>query len=282
MRTLFARLVFACFLLGGIAPAHALDIPTFDLKIGIRGGASVPLLLDPADSGLYPNVPYTTYYGVGYNFGLNLHFRMFDILSIESGWYRSYDNLSGTIELNDVREASSDGRLRKQEFLQRFRTASDHIPVVLQVAIPISVARPFASVGLDFTVNRLQRRYNVERTTDPVPGIDEDGLTAELAAEWAESERGQNALTAALAPDPGLTVGIIAGLGVNIALDKVELPIELRAVLTPSAGGALNDRGEFPSASQVVSRGTTDTGTRYNDVWTTQFFILVGLDYLIF
>lgn len=274
MNRFFAAVTFGCALLATSGTAHAFDIPALTLKAGVRGGASVPFMLEPAGTEASPDVPYASYYGVGYNVGLNLHFRALDIISIETGWYRSWDNLSGTIELDDVRESAPDGRLRKQEALQRFRTSSDHIPVVLQVAIPISVARPFVSVGVDFALNRSNRRYNVESSGDPVPGVDEDGLTADLAQQWQQSARGQNLLNATLNDDPGTTVGIVAGVGVNIALDKVELPVELRAVITPSAGGTLSDRGDFPSSGAGP--------TRYNDVWSTQVFLMLGLDYVIF
>lgn len=259
---------------------HALDIPNLDLKVGIRGGPNVPLMLEPSGTSEFSTTPYTNYYGIGYNFGLALHFRMLSIISIEMGWMRSWERMDGRVELDTVLDRSTTPA-QKQEFTQAFEARRDHIPIVAQFALPIGVARPFLSVGVDVVANTANRSYEVEELNDPIPGLGDDSrISTQLANEWRNSIEAQNGIAGSLDDDPGTYIGIIAGLGVDIALEKVEIPVEFRMHFYPSAGGDMSDRGTFPSGTQQAFDSAS--APRYNDTPNMQLFILFGLDYVIF
>ena len=260
--------------------AAALDIPRLDLKLGLRGGPSVPFMQEPSGMGDFATTPYTNYYGLGYNVGLALHFRMLNVISVELGWMRSWDTMRGRYELDDVLDRSATPA-QKQELGQVFEAQRDHIPIVAQLALPIGVARPFLSFGVDVVTNTTNRSYRVEELNDTVPiGDDYSGLSSQLTEDWRRSTPAQNALNAGLDEAPGTHLGIIAGLGVDIALDKFEIPVEFRMHFYPEAGGAMSDRGTFPSGTQQAFEAAN--APRYNDTPTMQLFILFGFDYVIF
>lgn len=268
-------------------PAHALDLYGIDLKVGVRGGANISLMAEPAGADAYRNVPYADYFGVGWNAGVALNFRIFNIGAIEVGWMRSHESASGSIELEDVVDCRFNPlNCPRQEIEQEFSFDADHIPIVAQVSLPFGVARPFLSIGADLVIGRNNRELSVT-SDDPLPNeLDaNDPDNADLLEDWATSARAQAALASSLNPDASETyVGLIAGLGVNIVLERVELPVEFRMHLYPESGATLDDRGVFPPACTdeecVYVEGTPPP--RYNDIWTAQFLVLFGVDYRIF
>ncbi|MFT4705970.1 MAG: hypothetical protein ACI81R_003686 [Bradymonadia bacterium] len=253
--------------------AFAYDLPGFDLKLGVRGGAGFSLVTEPSGTDAYPDIPYTDYYGFGAAFGLAAHVRILSIISFETGWIRSWDSVRGTIELDDVLAANG-SRRERQELVQHISARRDHIPLILQFAIPIGVARPYLSVGVDLTISRGNRSYEVEAGDNDVPGVRDGNLASDpsLVSQWGSSPTAQNALNGRINRSSGdeVNTGIIVGLGVDIALEKIEMPVEFRAILYPGTGSTLADRGAF------------DEGPAYNDNWSAQLFILFGLDYVLF
>lgn len=305
------RLGALCSVLTMPAAASAWELPFVDLKIGLRGGANISLLADPPDSGqLYQYqfvpqnaltdeprnstyIPYTNYYGTGWNAGAALNVRFVDIVALEFGYQRATESARGTIELADVRDCSflPDNPCYRQEVEQEFSQIAHHVPIVAQFYLPLGVARPFISLGVDVVVNRTDRQLQLNGRS-PLPSELDPSNPDQAAtlAEWNASPLGQNLLRAELNPDsPDSFGGFIAGLGVDIVLKKIEIPVEFRMHLYPSTGGSISQRGNFGTvcprelaASGGCADPLTSAAPQYNDVWTSQFFILFGLDYLLF
>lgn len=288
MRTrLFAPAVAAAALLAA-APASALDIGGLDLRIGARGGAGMIMMNEPDDASLYGSTAYPGFRGVAWQFGAALNFRLFGFLGVEAGWLRSLDTVSGSVELKDVRrciDAAGNGPCQRQELDLVFERTSDHIPLTLQLALPTGVARPFLNVGLDLVVNQSRREFGAQ-ARDPFPeDLDPaDPIEATMIEQWEASRIAQNALQSRIyAEGNEAYTGIIAGLGVEIRVKSVAIPIEFRANIYPSAGATMPQRGEFGvpcAAEQCVVNA--ETAPQYNDRWPMQFMILFGVDYRIF
>ncbi|MCB9520356.1 MAG: hypothetical protein H6698_00975 [Myxococcales bacterium] len=263
-------------------PAHALDVYGVDLRLGVRGGPNIAMLPKPDDYSDYGDAtPYEFAYGTGWNAGVNLAVRAFDIASLELGWMRAHEHVaSNAFELDGVLDCSS-GRVRcpKQTLGYEMGFDANHFPIAIRLEVPTGVARPFITAGLDFVTGRTNREFNVV-ATDPFPENLDPETQGELIDRYAASAEYNYARNAVLNEDaPTSYTGIIAGIGLNMALDKIEVPVEFRLNLYPASGQHLNQRGVFPP------RGLTAYDPRitveYNDVWRMQIFVLFGLDYLI-
>lgn len=276
--------------------ASALDIGGMDLRIGVRGGAAVSFMNKPSDLDLYGSTPYANYMGLGWTFGAALNFRLLGIVGIEAGWMRTLETAQGSIELRDVRQCQPDGSgpCQRQEFDQEFERTIDRIPLTLQLALPTGLARPFLNLGVDLVVNQTNRSY---------AAVARDPLPADLAADdprleqWEGSYVGQNGLRASLNPEINEAyAGIIAGVGVDIQIRSIAIPIEFRANIYPSAGALVPQRGRFgdpcvvpdPLTGEIQSQaaplctvGPNTPPQLYNDRWPMQFMILFGIDYRI-
>jgi hypothetical protein len=289
------------------APAGAWELPFVDLKVGLRGGANISLLANPPDADALYNygytvndeerftsfVPYADYMGVGWNAGVALNARVANIIGLEVGYQRATESARGTIELPDVRDCrfAPQNRCFRQEVEQEFSRVAHHLPLVVQASFPIGVARPFLSVGVDLVLSRTDRAYAVNARS-PLPDQLNPGDAADAAVldAWENSPRAQNVLRAGLNPDtPNFYGGFIAGAGLNIALRKIEIPVEFRFHLYPATGASLSQRGQFgsPCPTQLARTGACGNpidrpAPLYDDIWTTQFFVLFGLDYLLF
>jgi len=158
----------------------------------------------------------------------------------------------------------------------------------VQASLPTGVARPFISLGVDLVLDRRNREYDYN-AIDPLPGDLDPNVEAEAATieDWETSATAQNVFRAGLNPDTMDTyAGFIAGVGVNIALKRVELPVEFRMQFYP-AGDGTADRGQFQQCAPDVDPSCLDfdpasPAPLYNDVWRTQFLVLFGIDYRIF
>jgi hypothetical protein len=291
--------------------ANAWELPVVDLKIGLRGGANIAYMANPPDSDeLYQYqftladsadsdprystyVPYENYYGVGWNLGAAINLRFIDIVGLEIGYQRATESARGTVELADVRDCqyAPSNPCYRQEVEQEFSLVAHHIPIVAQVYLPLGVARPFISLGVDVVASRTDRQLAVNARS-PLPSQLDPNNEDQAATlnEWNNSPLGQNVLRSELNPDsPEVFGGFIAGLGVDIALKRIEIPVEFRMHLYPATGASTTQRGEFgtPCPRDLAATGACPdplslAAPQYNDVWTTQFFILFGLDYLLF
>ncbi len=282
-----------CVVLLSAVPASALDIGGVDLRVGLRGGANMSYMNEPVGTQLFYSTPYTDYLGLGWSFGTVVNFRMLGFIGVEAGWMRSLESAEGTIELREVRrclDANGQGPCKRQQVDQLFERTSDHIPLTLQLALPTGVARPFLNLGIDLVVNQTNRRLRIEGR-DPLPSeIDvTDGVTDELDQQvldqWNASVVGQNVLRSGLNPDVNAAyAGFIAGIGVDIRIKSVAIPVEFRANIYPSAGGTIQQRGAFgdPCVEGTCVVGPNTPQPLYNDRWPMQFLILFGLDYRIF
>lgn len=263
------------------ADARALDIYGVDLKVGVRGGPNVSFLPRPVDVGEDDELnPQGLFYGVGWNVGLSLTARAFDIVGLEVGWLRGYETAEATIELEGVSDCSSGPRCSVQEVGAQLDFTSHHIPIVLHLSLPLGKARPFVTTGLDLVVARNDRNFS-RFTIDPLPDSLDPEEDADLLADWDSSPEAQYYLGADLNEDHDEQIlGIIVGAGLNIDVDKFEIPVEFRLNIYPSTGDQLAERGVFPPV------GTTtydpEFQVRYNDTWNYQLMILFGFDYVIF
>lgn len=282
MRALFPAALVGTLLLPGAA--HALDLFGVDLKIGVRGGPNLSLLNKPAGAEAYGAVAYPTLYGIGWNVGGALNVRAFRMVALEVGYSFSREQVASSYELDDVLDCSAgDGRCDKQRIGIEMSHDATHIPIVAQLVLPLGPARPFVSVGLDLVLGHSNRALSAVEE-DPWPeNIDGDtDAERDLIDDWATSPAARNVRSATLndAPDPYL--GILAGVGVDIVPGVVEIPVEFRLALYPSAGGTMSERGAFPGPCVEETCAIAESPLRYNDTWTTQFLVLFGLDYVIF
>ena len=277
----------AVTLLLAASSASAAEVYGLDLRVGLRGGPNLSLMNKPADARLYGDTPYETSHGSGWNLGAAINLRLFDIAAFEAGYMYASESVSGTIELKNVRDCRyAPSPCQRQEVDQTFSRRVHHVPLVLQASLPTGVARPFVSVGVDLVFNPTDRTYEVSGRSplpDELDPNDEDD--AALLDQWAVDGLAQATLAGTLSDDTSaFYAGLIAGIGVDIALDRIEIPIEFRFHLYPSSGGTINERGSFagPCTTEDCVYDPARPSPEYNDIWTTQFFILFGLDYRIF
>lgn len=284
----FASFLLLAGTLVASAPAHALDIYGILLKVGLRGGPNIPVMNEPTfDNRLYPYVPYTRYWGLGWNGGVAAHFRVLNILALEVGWMYSTETASGNIELRNVSDCR--GRTAACPNLQveqTFQQTAHHIPIVLQAHLPLGNASLFASGGIDIVTNRSNRSLRL-RSEDPFPQDlnPNNPEEAELLAKWENDGFAQNLLRAQLNDTPNTIIGLTGGVGINIQTRTIELPVEFRFNIYPASGALLNQRGDFGTPCPDPALCAYDPSSpppRYNDIWTAQFFILFGLDYILF
>jgi hypothetical protein len=285
MRTLLCS---AAFLLAALpTAANALDLYGVDLKIGVRGGPNVSLLNKPGGAEAWNSVAYPTMYGIGWNVGGAINFRALRFLGLEVGYTFSREHVAASYELDDVLDCSAgDGRCDKQRIGLEMAADTTHIPVVLQFILPLGPARPFVSVGLDLVTARRNQSFTaVEEDPWPEHITGDSEYDLDLIDDWENSPAAVNVRNATINPDTENThLGILAGFGVDIVPGVVELPVEFRLGLYPAAGGTLPERGVFPGpcAEGECDAADPTNPVLYNDVWTTQFLVLFGLDYVIF
>lgn len=279
--------LLALLTLVAAVPASAADVYGLDLRVGLRGGPNLSLMNKPADARLYGDTPYETYYGAGWTLGGAVNLRLFDIVALETGYMYASESVSGTVELRNVRDCRyAPNPCQRQEVDQTFSRRVHHVPIVLQASLPTGVARPFVSVGIDLVFNPSDRRYEVNGRSplpDELDPNDEDD--AALIEQWSRDGLAQATLNASLSDDTAdMYAGLIAGLGVDIALERIEIPVEFRFHLYPSSGASISERGRFagPCASEDCVYDPARPSPEYNDVWTTQFLVLFGIDYRIF
>jgi len=280
-----AALTLLCASVVFAPKAAALDIYGMDLKVGIRGGPNLALMLEPEGGDLYPNIPYTNYMGSGWTLGGAINYRLFDIIALEVGWLYSRESVTGSHELRDVRDCRFTNGCKRQVVGQRFSLSAHHVPILIQASLPLGVAKPYISLGVDVVFNRSNRELRPRRDSPLPQDLDpNDPGDQPVLAEWETSPRGQNVLRAELNDTPDMYAGLVAGLGVNVALSSIEIPVEFRFHLYPKSGGLLPQRGEFgdPCVSGNCPYDPASAPPRYNDMWNMQLFVLFGLDYVIF
>jgi hypothetical protein len=281
-------------LLLGASRAEARNIMGFDLKLGLRAGPNFSVLREPKDIGSYQTVPYPSmYYGLGWSGGLTLNARVIDLLGVEVGALLSFDEMEGHTELNVT---DSENNREKVKFNQFLSQRSLHLPVVAQLHLPIGLARPFASAGIDLVVSRSSRTYSQDFGSFAVP---EANSNSPDRAEWYRSALAQAAAGADINDaDTAIYGGLIGGIGVNIVAPKIEIPIELRVAYYPTVGTETTQRFADPLANGIrtcsedsvfvtettcaaLPTGATPAKLLYNDAPQFQFVVLFGFDYML-
>lgn len=262
--------------------ASALDLYGVDLKIGARGGPNISLLPRPTDSNDDDAInPQGLFYGVGWNVGANLQIQAFDIVGLDIGFMYTSEQAEATIELEGVSDCSGGGaRCRVQETGARLDFNAYHMPIALQLQAPLGTASPFVTIGVDFVLSRKNRSFSTH-AIDPYPEDLDPVEDADLIERWDRSVEAAYLRNATLNENaPERIAGIIAGVGLNISVDSIEIPVEFRANIYPVTGDTLSERGVFaPAGLDTYDERIT---VQYNDTWNYQIFILVGLDYVIF
>jgi hypothetical protein len=280
MRTFLALALTVLAL--GAKPANALDIYGVDLKLGLRGEVGGNWLPNPTDiSGGDRVRPYDTFVGVGGGFGLALQFRAMDIVGIELSWLRSFDSATAIIPIEGVNAvACQPGQsCPTAEVGATLSHQADHIPILLQLTLPAGLARPFVNIGMDFVVKRHARDLELtERDTwpenlDPI----ED---SSLIDAWNSSDEARYLFAGDVNRErTGTYAGIVGGIGVNITIKNIEIPIELRTTWYPIIGESVHERGIFATNE---SEYDPRFAARYNDYWFLQGMLMIGFDYVIF
>jgi hypothetical protein len=287
MNARHAALLTTIILLTTSTSAKAAEVFGVDLGVGLRGGPNLSLMNKPAGASVYGDTPYETYHGGGWNVGAALNLRLFDLVAFEAGYLYASESVSGTIELQDVRDCRwAPSPCLRQEYDQRFSRRVHHVPLVLQASLPTGIARPFVSLGVDVVFKPSNRTYEVtgrSRLPDELDPNDEGD--AALLDLWARSARGQAGLNATVSNNTDdVYAGLVAGIGVDIVLERIEIPVEFRLHLYPASGATIDERGDFagPCTTEDCAYDPARPAPAYNDIWTTQFFVLFGLDYRIF
>jgi hypothetical protein len=280
MRTILALTLVMLSLNAG--PAHAFEIYGVELKLGLRGEVGGNWLPNATDLDDNDRVrPYDTFAGMGGGFGLAMQFRALNIIGLEISWLRSFDSGTAIISVEGINSVTcSPGQsCPSTEVGATLSHQADHIPILLQLTLPTGLARPFVNIGFDFVVKRHARRLELTER-DPWPENLDPVEDAALIQAWDESVEARYLFEGDVNRSrDGAYAGIVGGLGVNITIKNVEIPIELRTTWYPIIGESIHQRGIFaPENSEYDPL----FAAQYNDYWFLQGMLMIGLDYVIF
>jgi len=259
------RQLLACLALSALlvvpSTTSALDIPLLDLRAGVKGGVNINILSDVFEEDSVPVYP--GYFGIGWALGGALSFHYTGPLigaGIAIEFLYSSENATGTIEFD--RDLGSDGS--KEESDMTLSASGLHLPIYAQVAVGAGVARFFLNLGVDINFSRSGHELVVEQSGDAEPfsegcdpGVDCDPFPAR--------DFGVNGIDSS-------TFALI-GLGLDIDVGPVTVPVEFRWLVNPNFGNSITDRtnitGDLPAFT-------------YNNEWHYQVFVLFGANYKIF
>ena len=287
--TRLTPLLSACALTLVASPAHA-AINGFDLKLGLRGGPSVSTLFKPEDANDYKTVPYPDLaYGIGWHLGASLNMRVLDVIGVEVAGIYASESFEGSTTMVGFTIPGASESESEVKFKQTFSQKAVHIPMVLQLNIPVGMSRPFFSFGYDLVALRQNREYQTDFPGYTQPTDPNDA--------WAHAALPQTAIHSKLNEDDlAMYGGLIGGVGVNIVSGKTEIPLELRVVYYPGTGCKMSQVLGDPVGSGV---GRCDTArpqaeascaninapelapvVYYNDRPDLMFFVSMGFDYV--
>lgn len=192
------------------------DKPPIDILVGVKGGAEmtatseVPKLTlqqqlkygQPVDdTGFYPG------FGVGPGVGLTLEVRLWKVLGLESGLYYMADDVTGW---NDKKV----NNVERGRVIMEQTTSALHVPLLLKGVINTQGIQPFLGIGLEFVFQQGNSlAYRTERKNPNDWTIDQFGTIFEARNRISTSDYTLFQLTT----------------GVEIDLDYVRIPIEIRA-----------------------------------------------------
>ncbi|MCA9562292.1 MAG: hypothetical protein KC561_02330 [Myxococcales bacterium] len=264
-------IVLAALLLFAPSMASALDIPLVDLRIGLRGGPNVNILPEVDEND--PEPVYPGFAGIGWFIGGALSFDYLSIIGISIELLYSNEQATGSAEYDE--DLGTDQKKEESEFI--LSNTALHLPIYIRAQVPGGVARPFVHVGVDFAFNRSNHDLTVEQrgdappfdgTCDPsIPTIDQPGQTP------CEVDPFPDRLYVVDGVDSSTSV--LVGLGLDIDVGPVTIPIEFRGLIRPSFDSSITERTVIDTSGDFVTY-------RYENEWQYQVFVLFGVNYVIF
>lgn len=257
MRTLIGLCACAAVLASASA-ASALDIPLHDLRIGIRGGPNVNIITEVSESD--PTPVYPGFVGIGWFIGGAISYDWMDIVGLTIEVLYSSESASGTAEWDD--DVGSDNKKEESDFT--LSASAIHLPIYVRGQIPGGVARPFLHVGVDLVLSRSNHDMTVEQGGDAPPFT--EGCTPGVDCDPFPSQNfqvdGINSETL-----------FLLGLGIDIDVGAVTIPIEFRGLFNFGQGDSINDRTTSTQGGPPYS---------YTNDLSYQVMVLFGANYVIF
>ena len=257
MRNIIGLCTAIFIFLSSAGTAFALDIPFIDLRIGVRAGPSLSIISQVAEED--PEPVYPGFFGVGWAVGGALSVDYLSIVGLNIEFIYSRDSATGSVEFDD--DLGEDSKKETSDFT--LEASQMHLPIYVRGQIPAGVARPFVNVGIDLVFNRTDGDMIVEQGGDAPaydgvcePGVECDPFPQRLyGVEEVDSE-----------------LFILVGLGLDIEIGPVDVPIEMRGLIRPGFSDSVNDRTvTVDGAPQFL----------YQNEWEYQIQILFGINYRI-
>lgn len=193
----------------------------------------------------YPE--YYGHFGLGPNVGIVGEFRANGFLGVEIGYHLSEDNASGYVDKNMEGTNQTIARIHSEQ-----RTTAHHIPIMLKLAIPDDIVRPYIGAGLQMVI---------QQSSDLT--YEQEQRAGRFGTEGAmEDLNHRNQIETSTYPV------LIAAGGVEVAFGSLKIPVELRV------GYSLG----FDEAMEERARGE-DGQIIYDGAYTGHFAVFGGLLY---
>lgn len=234
-------------------------LPQLEIGIGIKGGMNGSWVTEVPEDSTYTNSngqrfvvdpDFYPMFGLGGDFGLAVDVRAWSIVGLETGVRLSFDNGRGW---NDKKIRGSDTVITR--VVQEQSTQSVRIPLLLKLSASSGLIRPFFGLGAEFVVQRDSSLvYSEEKRAGQLgPG--------ELDRLQARNQIETNNYT---------TLG--ATLGLEINLDVIRIPIELRGLYNVGYDESFDERVR-------VEESNGDTTFVYDGGYQGHFGFSIGILY---
>jgi hypothetical protein len=264
MRTLCGLCACVAVLMSAGA-ASALDIPLHDLRIGIRGGPNINIITEVSEDD--PDPVYPGFVGIGWFIGGALSYDFMDIVGLTIEVLYSSERASGSAEFSDDVGPPGSSDLKKEQSDFTLEASAVHLPIYVRGQIPGGVARPFLHVGVDLVLSRSSHAMSVERRGDAppftpgcTPGVDCDPFPPQnYEVNGIDSQ-----------------TFFLLGVGIDIDVGPVTIPIEFRGLFNFGHGDSIRDR------TRSLGQGEAGERYAYNNDLTYQVMVLFGVNYVIF
>lgn len=247
----------AIAVLGSANSADALDVPFVDLAIGVRGGPSMSIISKVSEEDPEPVFP--GFFGVGWAVGGGISVDYLDIVGLHIEFIYSSDSATGSVEFDE--DLGDDSKKESSDFT--FEVTQMHLPIYVRGSIPSGVARPFVHVGIDLVLNRGDHNFVVEQRGDApaYDGVCEVGIECDPFPQRL------------FGADPvDTSFFVLVGLGLDIDVGPVSVPVEFRGLINPGYPDSVRER---------TTLSTSEPNFRYGDEFEYMIQILFGVDYRI-
>lgn len=257
MRNLVGLSLAAAFLISS-ATTFALDIPLWDLRVGIRGGPNINILTEVVEEDTDPVYP--GFVDVGWCIGGSLAVDYMDIVGLELELLYSSESVSGTAEFNG--DLGTDSKKESSDLI--LEASSLHFPIFVRGQIPTGVARPFLHLGVDFVLSRSDHNMIVEQLGD-APAYTDGCQPGTDCDPFPQQNFHVNPIDS--------STFFLVGFGLDMDVGPVTIPVEFRGLFNLGFSDSIEDR---------VTRTNGGAPYGFNNEWHYQVMVLFGVNYLIF